>query len=88
MSRKKKRKKHTNDHLPYDIYEKALNQDPEAVHYIVKHYNGYISGLASTQYHLGGRDITVVDETLKKDLENHLISAIMNYGLNGENIKK
>lgn len=82
MSKKKRRRERSEKHLPYEIYKRALNQDSDAVAYIVSHYDGYINSLASKKVTVGGRTITLVDETLKKDLENHLVSAIISYSNN------
>ena len=57
--------------LPYEVIEKAVAGEPEAVHKVVRHYTGYIKYLSFFQGHYG--------DDLQEQLEAHLIGALFRF---------
>ena len=57
--------------LPYEVIEKAVAGEPEAVHKVVRHYTGYIKYLSFFQGHYG--------DDLIEQLEAHLIGALFRF---------
>ena len=51
--------------LPYEVIEKAVAGEPEAVNTVLQHYTGYIKYLSYFQGHING------------DIENRLKSQLM-----------
>lgn len=64
--------------IPFSLIVKATDGDTEAIHYIVKHYRGYLSKrslrLMKDEY---GNSHMIVDETLRGRLETRLITKIL-----------
>ena len=57
--------------LPYEVIEKAVAGEPEAVHKVDRHYTGYIKYLSFFQ----GR----YNDDLQEQLEAHLIGALFRF---------
>ena len=57
--------------LPYEVIEKAVAGEPEAIHKVVRHYTGYIKYLSFFQ----GR----YNDDLQEQLEAHLIGALFRF---------
>lgn len=57
--------------LPYEVIEKAVAGEPEAVHKVVRHYTGYIKYLSFFQGHY--------NDDLREQLEAHLIGALFRF---------
>lgn len=63
--------------VPLPIIAHAVNYDPEAMQFVVNHFEGYIKTWATT--HLrddAGEEYSYVDEYVKRLLEIKLISSI------------
>ena len=65
--------------VPFEIIEGALARDPDALAYILKHFEGYLITLSTRECtnEYGSPEVWV-DYDLKRRLENKLISAIIN----------
>lgn len=71
------------DLLPYPVIAAAVNGDPDAINWVVRHYSGYIAALSMrTGYDTQGTPHTQVDEDLRQRLETKLIVAILRFELN------
>lgn len=64
--------------IPFSLIAKATDGDTEAIHYIVKHYTGYLSKrslrLMKDEY---GNSHMKVDATLRGRMETRLITKIL-----------
>ena len=71
----------TNNHLvPYPVIVLAASGDVDAINAVLKHYEGYITALATKQLYDGyGNPYLCVDEGLKRRLETKLITAILTF---------
>lgn len=66
--------------LPFHIIKAASKGDIEAIHVILKHYEGYIATLSTRRlYDEYGQPHYCVDETLRKRLETKLITKILDF---------
>lgn len=64
--------------IPFNIIKEATEGDIEAINQILKHYEGYISTLATrTLYDENGTTYPCVDSELKRRLETKLITRIL-----------
>lgn len=66
--------------IPFSLIVKATDGDTKAIHYIVKHYRGYLSKrslrLMKDEY---GNSHMIVDETLRGRMETRLITKILTF---------
>ena len=66
--------------IPFSLIVKATDGDTETIHYIVKHYRGYLSKrslrLMKDEY---GNSHMIVDETLRGRMETRLITKILSF---------
>ncbi|API91535.1 MULTISPECIES: helix-turn-helix domain-containing protein [Bacillaceae] len=66
--------------IPFSLIVKATDGDTETIHYIVKHYRGYLSKrslrLMKDEY---GNSHMIVDETLRGRMETRLITKILTF---------
>ncbi|MHA3224820.1 helix-turn-helix domain-containing protein [Globicatella sulfidifaciens] len=64
--------------IPFSLIVKATDGDTEAIHYILKHYKGYIAKrslrLMKDEY---GHQSMVIDEILRGRMETRLITKIL-----------
>jgi len=66
--------------LPFHIIKAASEGDIEAIHAVLKHYEGYIASLATRRlYDEYGQLHYCVDETLRRRLETKLITKILDF---------
>ena len=64
--------------LPFDVIEAAANGNSEAIDKVLLHYSGYIARLSMRQlYDESGNSRWGVDETMRRQLENKLIDAVV-----------
>lgn len=67
-------KRETKNLLPFHIIKAASEGDGEAIHAVLKHYEGYIIKLSTRRvYNESGQIHYCVDETLRRRLETKLI---------------
>lgn len=68
------------NHIPFHVICSANQGDVEAINYIISHYSGYITTLATRQhYNEIGNAIICVDDSLKRRLESKLVSKILTF---------
>ena len=73
-------KKHGGDLLPISTINAASHGDPDAVHAVLKHYEGYITALSVVRlYDLDGTPYTFIDEALRRELELRLIKKVIGF---------
>ena len=66
--------------LPFGTIEAAADGDPDAIHALLKHYEGYIYVLSSRQlYDENGNPHICIDEGLRRRLETKLITKILTF---------
>ena len=66
--------------LPFPVIEKAAGGDIEAIHAVLKHYEGYIAVLSTrTMYDECGNSHACVDEEMRRRLETKLITKILTF---------
>jgi hypothetical protein len=66
--------------LPVSVINTATNGGIDAIHAVLKHYEGYISTLAARKlYDEYGNSYLYVDEGLRRRLETKLITAMMTF---------
>jgi hypothetical protein len=66
--------------IPVPIIESAVCGDAEAIHAILKHYEGYIAALSTRRlYDEYGNPHFCVDVGLRRRLETKLITAIVSF---------
>jgi len=69
-----------NELLPYSVIELAAGGDIEAINTVLKHYERYITVLATQQfYDAYGNPHWFVDESLRRRLETKLITKILTF---------
>lgn len=79
MKRKGKQAKNANL-LPFHIIKAASEGDIEAIHAVLRHYEGYIASLSTRRlYDEYGQLHYCVDETLRRRLETKLITRILDF---------
>lgn len=77
MEQKNKRTEERNL-LPFHIIKAASEGDAQAIHTVLKHYEGYITRLSTRKmYDEYGQVHYCVDETLRKRLETKLIAKTL-----------
>ena len=77
-----KTNKYKNRKLKLSVIRAARQGDPDAIDIVLKFYKGYIAKLSTiTEYDEYGVSRTYLDETLRSELELHLIYAVMKYKL-------
>ncbi len=77
MNKKSRQAKKVNL-LPFHIIKAASEGDIEAIHVVLKHYEGYIASLSTRRlYDEYGQLHYCVDETLRRRLETKLITKIL-----------
>ena len=74
--KKSKKQKCAFDLLPFHVIEAASTGDTEAIQAVLKHYEGYITVLA-TMFDEFGQVHYCVDETLRQRLEAKLITKTL-----------
>ncbi|MEI3614569.1 helix-turn-helix domain-containing protein [Pseudogracilibacillus sp. SO30301A] len=66
--------------VPFSLIVHATDGDTEAIHYIVKHYRGYISKRSlrpvKDDY---GNQLMMVDEVLQGRMQTRLITKILSF---------
>ena len=68
--------------LPYSVIAAASHGDVEAINAVLKHYEGYISTLATKRlFDEDGYPYMCVDEGLKRRLETKLITKILTFNV-------
>ena len=66
--------------LPFNVIEKAIDGDVEAINQVLKHYESYIIALSTRQLYDGdGNAYLCVDWEKKRRLETKLITAILTF---------
>ena len=68
--------KKTLSDIPFSIIEKAINEDIEAIDYILAHYRNYIIRL-STRVARDENEYMYVDDDMRSRLESKLIYSII-----------
>ena len=67
--------------IPYPVIVLAAGGDIDAINAVLKHYEGYITVLATKKLHdEDGNPYLCVDEALRRRLETKLITAILAFG--------
>ena len=70
----------TNNLLPFPIIVSAAGGDVDAINAVVKHYEGYITVLATKRLYDENKNLYLcVDEGVKRRLETKLITAILSF---------
>lgn len=66
--------------LPFPVIEAASNGDADAIHLVLKYYEGYITTLSTrTLYDEYGNPHICVDEGIRRRLQTKLITAIISF---------
>ena len=80
LMRKSKKQKCAFDLLPFHVIEAASTGDTEAIQAVLKHYEGYITVLATRKmFDEFGQVHYCVDETLRQRLEAKLITKTLGF---------
>lgn len=58
-------------HIPFEVVEKAVAGEPEAIDAVLRHYTGYIKYLSTYQGH--------INEDIQDRLKAQLIKAILQF---------
>lgn len=70
--------KKTLSDIPFSIIEKAINEDIEAIDYILAHYRNYIIRLSTrVARDENNNEYIYVDDDMRSRLENKLIYSII-----------
>ena len=70
--------KKTLSDIPFSIIEKAINEDMEAIDYILAHYRNYIIRLSTrVARDENNNEYMYVDDDMRSRLENKLIYSII-----------
>ena len=70
--------KKTLSHIPFSIIEKAINEDIEAIDYILAHYRNYIIRLSTrVARDENNNEYMYVDDDMRSRLESKLIYSII-----------
>ena len=70
--------KKTLSDIPFSIIEKAINEDIEAIDYILAHYRNYIMRLSTrVARDENNNEYMYVDDDMRSRLENKLIYSII-----------
>ena len=70
----------TSNLLPYPVIVLAADGDVDAIHAVLKHYEGYIAVLATRKLYDGhGNPHLCVDEDMRRRLETKLITKILTF---------
>lgn len=70
--------KKTLSDIPFSIIERAINEDIEAIDYILAHYRNYIIRLSTRVVHdENDNEYMYVDDDMRSRLENKLIYSII-----------
>ena len=70
--------KKTLSDIPFSIIEKAINEDIEAIDYILAHYRNYIIRLSTrVARDENNNEYMYVDDDMRSRLENKLIYSII-----------
>ena len=70
--------KKTLSDIPFSIIEKAINEDIEAIDYILAHYRNYIIRLSTrVARDENNNEYMYVDDDMRSRLENKLIFSII-----------
>ena len=70
--------KQTLSDIPFSIIEKAINEDIEAIDYILAHYRNYIIRLSTrVARDENNNEYMYVDDDMRSRLENKLIYSII-----------
>ena len=70
--------KRTLSDIPFSIIEKAINEDIEAIDYILAHYRNYIIRLSTrVARDENNNEYMYVDDDMRSRLENKLIYSII-----------
>ena len=70
--------KKTLSDIPFSIIEKAINEDIEAIDYILAHYRNYIIRLSTrVARDENNNEYMYVDDDMRSRLENRLIYSII-----------
>ena len=74
--------KKTLSDIPFSIIEKAINEDIEAIDYILAHYRNYIIRLSTrVARDENNNEYMYVDDDMRSRLENKLIYSIIKKSL-------
>lgn len=66
--------------VPYSVIVLAVRGDVDAINAVIKHYEGYITVLATRRFHDEyGNLFLYIDEMVRRRLETKLITAILNF---------
>ena len=69
--------KKTLSDIPFSIIEKAINEDIEAIDYILAHYRNYIIRLSTRVARDENNEYMYVDDDMRSRLESKLIYSII-----------
>lgn len=68
--------------LPFPVIAAAMNGNVDAIHSVLKHYEGYIAALSMRKlYDEKGCSHWCVDEEMRRKLETKLITRILTFRL-------
>lgn len=68
--------------LPFPVIAAAVNGNVDAIHSVLKHYEGYIAALSMRKlYDKNGCSHWCVDEEMRRRLETKLITRILTFRL-------
>ena len=74
------KKKSKNNYVSYPVIELATKGDVDAINVVLKHYENYITVLATKRlYDEFGNTHLFIDEDLRRRLETKLITAILSF---------
>lgn len=66
--------------IPYEIIKLAVNGDTEAMNYILKYFDAYMTSLSrKTVFDARGNDYTYVDQDIKRRLEIKLVISVLKF---------
>jgi hypothetical protein len=68
--------------LPFRVIAAAVAGNVDAIHKVLKHYEGYIATLSTQRlYDEYGRVYLIVDEDMRRTLETELIVKILKFDM-------
>lgn len=67
-------------HIPFEVIEKEIVGEPEAIEAVIRHYTGYIKYLSAYQGH--------INDDIQDRLKAQLIKAILQFRFDRERVAK
>ncbi|MBU3228409.1 helix-turn-helix domain-containing protein [Clostridium algidicarnis] len=66
--------------VPYEVIEKAINGDVEAIQHVIQHYSRYMNSLSQKNLSdTDGNTYVAIDEEIKKCLEIKLVISLSKF---------